>query len=218
MTYCGIFGAGGFGREVMAWASKIGDMAFVTKEGGDPVNGQRHFTEAEFERFDNPLFAVAIANSRHREKIFENAARFAGPFSLIAPSANAGSHNEIGEGAILCPFSMVTVNVKIGRGFHANIYSYVAHDCVIGDFVTLAPCVKINGNVHIGDHAYIGTGAMIRDGKPEKPLTIGKDAVIGMGAVVLTDVPAGVTVVGNPARVLTNMFRPSQKSQLRRLR
>ncbi len=69
--------------------------------------------------------------------------------------------------------------------FHANLYSYVAHDWVIGDFVTFAPGVKCNGNIIIEDHAYIGTGA-----------------VVGMGAVVTKDVPAGATVVGNPARVM----------------
>lgn len=41
-----------------------------------------------------------------------------------------------------------------GRHFHANLYSYVEHDCVIGDFVTFAPGVKCNGNVVVEDYAY----------------------------------------------------------------
>ena len=109
---------------------------------------------------------------------------------------------EIGEGRLLCPFVSITSNIKIGKFFHANIYSYVAHDCVIGDYVTFAPGVKCNGNIHIEDHAYIGTGAVIKQGTPDKPLVIGKGAVVGMGAVVTKSVPAGVTVVGNPARIL----------------
>ena len=108
----------------------------------------------------------------------------------------------IGPGAILCPFVTLTSNIQIGQHFHANLYSYVEHDCVIGNFVTFAPGVKCNGNVHIEDHAYIGTGAVIKQGKPGAPLVIGKGAVVGMGAVVTKSVPAGATVVGNPARVM----------------
>jgi acetyltransferase-like isoleucine patch superfamily enzyme len=63
---------------------------------------------------------------------------------------------QIGEGAILSPFVTLTSNIRIGRCFHANLYSYVEHDCVIGDFVTFAPAVRCNGNVVIEDHAYIG--------------------------------------------------------------
>jgi len=63
--------------------------------------------------------------------------------------------------------------------------------------------VNCLGNVHIGDHAYVGTAAMIRQGIPRgQPTVVGAGAVIGMGAVVTRDVPAGQTVVGNPARPL----------------
>ena len=75
---------------------------------------------------------------------------------------------------------------------------------MIGDYVTFAPSVRCNGNIVIEDHAYIGTGAVIKQGTPEKPLVIGKGAVVGMGAVVTKDVPPGVTVVGNPAKPFGN--------------
>jgi acetyltransferase-like isoleucine patch superfamily enzyme len=108
----------------------------------------------------------------------------------------------MGEGALLCPFVTITSNIRIGTAFHANLYSYVEHDCVIGDYVTFAPGVKCNGNVHIEDHAYIGSGAVIKQGALAEPLVIGRGAVVGMGAVVTKSVPAGVTVVGNPARIM----------------
>jgi acetyltransferase-like isoleucine patch superfamily enzyme len=95
----------------------------------------------------------------------------------------------IGEGALLSPFVTLTSNIRIGRFFHANLYSYVEHDCVIGDFVTFAPGVKCNGNIVIEDHAYIGAGAVIKQGKPSQPLVIGRGAVVGMGAVVTKNVP-----------------------------
>ena len=83
---------------------------------------------------------------------------------------------QIGVGAILCPFVTLTSNIRIGQHFHANLYSYVEHDCIIGDYVTFAPAVKCNGNIVIEDHAYIGTGAIIKQGKPGQPLVIGRGA------------------------------------------
>lgn len=62
--------------------------------------------------------------------------------------------------------------------------------------------MKCNGNVVVEDYAYIGTGAVIKQGQPGQPLVIGRGAVVGMGAVVTKSVPSGATVVGNPARPL----------------
>jgi sugar O-acyltransferase (sialic acid O-acetyltransferase NeuD family) len=104
----------------------------------------------------------------------------------------------VGPGSLFSPWTTLTSNIRIGAHFHCNLYSYVEHDCTIGDYVTFAPAVRCNGNVAIGDGAYIGSNAVIRQG-----ITIGAGAVIGMGAVVVKDVPAGATVAGNPARILT---------------
>jgi sugar O-acyltransferase (sialic acid O-acetyltransferase NeuD family) len=148
-------------------------------------------------------FTIAIADSAARTRIAticESAG--ARPFDLIAPSAIILDENLIGDGAIICDFAMLTCNIRIGRYFHCNIYSYVEHDCWIGDFVTFAPSVRCNGNVRIEDGAYIGAGAVIHQGRSGKPLIIGEGAVVGMGAVVIRDVAPHTTVVGNPARLL----------------
>lgn len=118
-------------------------------------------------------------------------------FSIKAASCIGYGNITIGPGAILCDHVTLTTDVVIGAHFHANIYSYVAHDCSIGDYVTFAPRVCCNGNVTIGDGAYIGTGAVLKQG-----VSVGRDAVVGMGAIVTKDVAASTTVVGNPARLL----------------
>jgi sugar O-acyltransferase (sialic acid O-acetyltransferase NeuD family) len=213
-TYA-IFGAGGFGREVIPLVARaLADIpeneyriVFVDDHPKQVrCNGFEVLSTDDFVCLDGDLFFnIAIANSQARELIAEKLiAAGAAPFRVSANNSIDLDFNEIGEGAILCPFTMITANAKIGRFFHANIYSYVAHDCVIGDFVTFAPSVHCNGSVVIEDHAYIGTGAIIKQGTPDRPIIIGKGAVVGMGAVVTKSVAAGTTVVGNPAKVMAS--------------
>lgn len=213
----GLVGAGGFAREVMpivlkefatnASAKLDGHVYFVESNPmASTVNGIPCISEDEFFALqtERRMFNVAVADSAFRQVIAERCIeRGAEPLSLQASSAEILSNNHIQEGAIFCGHSMVTTNAQIGRFFHANIYSYVAHDCVIGDYVTFAPNVHCNGNVHIEDYAYIGAGAVLKQGSRSKPLAIGVGAVVGMGAVVTKDVPPHTTVVGNPARPMT---------------
>jgi len=207
----GIYGASGCGRGIMPLlrAELAGrDVQLVFLDDAPEaasVNGHAIWT---FERFcaepaASRHAALAIANSAVREKLDRRCAA-AGVEIIGTRAANVVVMDdvEIAPGALLSPFVTITSNVRIGRCFHGNLYSYVEHDCVIGDYVTFAPGVQCNGNIVIDDHAYIGTGAMIRQGAPGKPLVIGRGATVGMGAVVTRDVPAGATVVGNPARKL----------------
>ncbi len=212
----GLLGTGGFAREVMPFARAfLSNLArgekwpsvevyFVDKTPKtSSINGVATIGEDEFLTMEcgRKFFNIAVADSKAREGHAGRCVKAgAEPLGLRAAESIVYDHNEIAEGAILCANTIVTSNAKIGKYFHANIYSYVAHDCVIGDYVTFAPRVHCNGNVRIGDHAYIGTSAIIKQGREGKPLTIGEGAVVGMGAVVTKDVPPFTTVIGNPAR------------------
>jgi len=211
----GIYGASGFGREVLPilrdqlCQQGISEDRLVFVDDNPPapmLNGRRVVTYAEYlaESANSRYITLAIANSDVRALLAAKCA--ADRLQFIDVRANnivVMDDVIMGEGSILTPFVTLTSNIRIGHHFHANIYSYVAHDCVIGDFVTLAPAVKCNGNVIIENHAYLGTGVIIKQGRPGRPITIGERAVVGAGAVVTKNVPAGVTVFGNPASILS---------------
>ena len=213
MKLYAIVGAGGFGREVMPVAREIItliygnegiEFVFVVESLVEEktINGYRVISEKDFisTQANEKYFNIAIADYRVRERIANKLIKEnINPFSIQSFNTVIYDNNDIGEGAIFSPFTTVTSNATIGKFFHCNIYSYVAHDCVIGDFVTFAPRVCCNGRVVVEDYAYIGTGAVIRHGTNEHPIIIGKGSIVGMGAVVTKSVPPFTTVIGNPA-------------------
>ena len=216
----GLYGASGFGREVMPLL--LSSVRIKAKQAfwqdckiyfiddarlNRQINGYDVISFSDFISLEcqGRYFNVAVADSRLRESIASKCiAHNVLPHTITSSQSVQHDANEIGIGAIICDQTIITSNVLIGKFFHLNIFSYVAHDCVIGDYVTFAPNVHCNGNVHIGDHAYIGTGAIIKQGTPDKPLIIGEGAVVGMGAVVTKDVSPGMIVIGNPARTLSS--------------
>lgn len=217
----GLFGAGGFAREVMPLFSKERELegfskaqysteyVFVdTSPTESLVNGHSVLSDKQFfsKKKDRLFFNVAIGDGKLRKLVADDCmAKGAEPIKICAKTCLVGASSRIGGGAILCDYTVITENVRIGEFFHANIYSYVAHDSVIGNYVTFAPRVSCNGNVHIRDNVYVGTGAVLKQGTPENPLVIGEGAVVGMGAVVTKNVPANTVVVGNPAKPLKKL-------------
>ena len=198
----GVYGAGGCGRGIAPLVRAqfpASRLVFVEDRLlASHCNGHEIFSFSQFADLPDKAIVIAVADPETRRAL---AARCGAAglefFGVRAAEMVSMDDVEIGEGSLFSPWTTLTSNIRIGSHFHCNLYSYVEHDCVIGDFVTFAPAVRCNGNVTIGDGAYVGSNSVIRQG-----LTIGSGAVIGMGAVVIRDVPPGATVVGNPARIL----------------
>ena len=73
------------------------------------------------------------------------------------------------------------------------------------DAATRRACLELGRPVRIGNAVWVGGGAIILPG-----VTVGDEAIIGAGSVVTRDVPAGATVVGNPARVVARRDLPRE--------
>lgn len=84
---------------------------------------------------------------------------------------------------------------KIGNRCLFMAYTHIAHDCVIGDEVTMANQASCAGHVKVGDFAILAGGVMVH-----QFCQIGRHCMIGINAVVVKDVPAFLTCMGSPAR------------------
>lgn len=196
-----IIGSGGLGKEVAPLAQACAGEQGVIFIDDDPEKAGRELIGLPVygpEAIADRDIVIAIAAPAARRHI---AARFAAhrPISLFAPSLVREPGTTIGEGALFSHYTLVSTDTRIGRYFHCNYHAIVAHDCEIGDFVTLGPRATICGNVRIEEGAYIGANAVIKQGVPGNPLVIGSGAIVGMGAVVTRHVQPGTTVMGNPA-------------------
>lgn len=115
---------------------------------------------------------------------------------LVHPMADVGTDVRLSPGVVVFAQSTVTTNISIGVHAHIGRGAAVGHDSVVRACASIMPLASISGNVDVGERAFVGTGAAVRQG-----LRLGADSTVGMGAVVLKDVPEGTTVFGNPARV-----------------
>jgi sugar O-acyltransferase (sialic acid O-acetyltransferase NeuD family) len=124
---------------------------------------------------------------RFREKQY-NFETVIHPSAIIAPEVCIEDGVQIMAGVVVQPGSHLATNAIINTG------ARIDHDCVIGPHVHVAPGVTLSGHVRIERGAHIGTGATIIQG-----IKVGACATVAAGAVVVNDVPAGMTVVGVPA-------------------
>ena len=88
----------------------------------------------------------------------------------------------------------VLSHTHIGRHVKMDDQVYIAHSIEIAEKALIMSGVRLNGRVQVGKQAWLGTGAIVREG-----CSIGDNAIVGMGSVVIRSVNASSTVAGNPA-------------------
>jgi sugar O-acyltransferase (sialic acid O-acetyltransferase NeuD family) len=114
--------------------------------------------------------------------------------TIVHPTATVGTTCTIGVGSVLLAHVDLTADVSVGRHVVVMPQVVLPHDARIDDFASLASGVRVGGACHVEEGAYIGAAAALREGT-----TVGARALVGMGSVVLRDVPAERKWLGSPA-------------------
>lgn len=115
----------------------------------------------------------------------------------IHPLAYVNPSTKIGYGVVVCPFASTSFASELGDFVHLYPHSYVAHNSIIEDYGMLTAHSIVGSRVKVQEGTHVGLNSCIREN-----LTIGKYSIIGMGAVVVTNVNDFEIVAGNPAKVI----------------
>lgn len=203
-----IAGAGGFGREVYAWAEahpdcgRLWEIAGFLDDKPAALDGLDYSLSilgavADYVPQPNDLFLCAIGSPAIKRRVCEKLLGCGAEFiPLVHPTAVIGFNVEIGLGTIICPHAIVTCDVTIGDFVAINCHTSIGHDVRIADWVTLSGHCDVTGQTELGEMAFLGSGARILPLKK-----VGARAMVGAGSVVISHVPANAKVFGNPARI-----------------
>jgi sugar O-acyltransferase (sialic acid O-acetyltransferase NeuD family) len=203
-----IVGAGGFGRELYAWASQHPDCGRAWQLAGfldDNSEALKPFGSfapvwplAGHKPMADQLYLIGLGSPVTKEKLIAPLVSAGAEFlTFVHPSAIIGARVTLGRGVVICPGAILSVDIDVGEFAMVNLNSTIGHDARIGAWTTLSAQCDVTGHVRVADRVFLGSGARIIPGK-----SVGSRSTVGAGAVVVTDVPAAVTVVGNPARIL----------------
>jgi acetyltransferase EpsM len=117
-------------------------------------------------------------------------------YTLIHPHATVSKRAKVGNGTFVGPHANIMPNAIIGNHCSFRAGANVGHDCILGNYCYMGPNSNVSGYAKLGNGVHIGPNASVLDG-----VEIGAYSVIGMGSVVLKNIPDFVITFGNPAKV-----------------
>lgn len=141
---------------------------------------------------------IAIGENNIRKKIAESLPRVEWinaihPSAFIHPSAKIGTGNMIFAGTVIQP------DTQLGNHCIINTAASIDHDCIIEDYVHIAPGCHLAGSVSINEGTFLGIGSNVIPG-----VTIGKWSICGAGSAITNDIPDKSKFAGVPARQIGN--------------
>jgi len=208
MKTLGVFGTSGFAREVNDIANELGYRAiYIARDEAERDAWSSPgdvMLEGDIEKYPEMQFTIGIGENMVRQKVAQRYSSKCQFVNLIHPSASFGIDQldiiNSSAGVIVCAGVRFTNNIQVGNFSIFNLNTTIGHDVIVDDFVNVSPGANISGNVHIGARCWIGTGAVINQGKENKKLTIGQNTMIGSGTVVVKDCEPNAVYVGAPAK------------------
>jgi sugar O-acyltransferase (sialic acid O-acetyltransferase NeuD family) len=143
---------------------------------------------------------VAIGDNGTRRKLVEAIQGVFPSFEFISathPSANIGRNVQMGQGTVVMPGACINVDSVIGDHCIINTHASIDHENRLADYVNVSPGVTTGGQVKIGYGAFIGIGATLLEKRH-----VGDHSFIGGGAVVTSNIPDHALAYGVPCRVV----------------
>jgi sugar O-acyltransferase (sialic acid O-acetyltransferase NeuD family) len=141
---------------------------------------------------------VAIGSNGLRRRLFEELRARGEQFATaVHPRAIVALDAALGPGVMICAGAVVGTGAQIGANAIVNTAASVDHHNRIGAHSHIAPGVHLGGDVQIGEGCLVGIGAVVM---PQR--SVGSWSVVGAGALVHRDLPANVTALGSPARIV----------------
>jgi sugar O-acyltransferase (sialic acid O-acetyltransferase NeuD family) len=211
-----IVGAGGFGREVLHWATDAWPEHREKIAGflsNDPtvLEGKNCLlsiisSPEDFEPSPGDYFVLAIGIPGARRTVTEGLlARGCRFLTLIHPTAIVAPTASIHEGAVVCPYAIVSDAVKVSRFALLNYHTSLGHDASVGDFSVLSPYATLGGAAMVADDGFLGLHASIVPAR-----SIGRRSQVSANSSVMHDVPGDSLVYGVPGKTapLVNSVAP----------
>jgi sugar O-acyltransferase (sialic acid O-acetyltransferase NeuD family) len=207
MTELLLIGASGLAREVLnvlragADTRTVGVLDDLPELWGESIDGAAVLGGLdEVVRHPDAQLILCVGQGGARARIAERLARLGATDArfarVIHPGVEVPGNCLIGAGSVVLAGVVFTADVVLGQHVVVMPHVTLTHGNRVESFATLCAGVTLGGDVRIGNGAYVGMNASVR-----QRVRVGAGAVLGMGAALLDDMPPDETWVGVPARL-----------------